>query len=46
MARLALNMRIFKVKGKVGNNVLNHQGYTVLYMLNHQGQGQGLAIVC
>ncbi len=28
MARLALNMRIIKVKGKVGNNVLNHQGYT------------------
>jgi hypothetical protein len=28
MARLALNMRIIKVNGKVGNNVLNHQGYT------------------
>ncbi len=46
MARLALNMRIMKVNGKVSNNVLNHQGYMALYMLNHQGQGQGLAIVC
>jgi hypothetical protein len=27
MARLALNMRIIKGKGKVGNNMLNHQGY-------------------